>query len=307
LISKPSLSALLENNNVSQGVVARLSLPPIDQGAGQFIYLFILEPEEPAILSILAEITPILEEVIARVRLLQHLREYNQILLRRNSIIHDLIYGVSHDIRTPLIANTINMKLALEGAYGNLPDEFSSVLEKTIISNNSILELSNSLLLLSRFELNDLSLLFEPQRLDHLLNDLLSDLSPLLQSKSIHLLTDLKELTLSGDRQSLRRLFQNLVDNAIKWSPEGGTLKIVSDKDLTRITVDIIDEGPGIPEPMRSSLFTRFGGIHPGSGFGLGLYIAQQIARRHNGLIEYHPEHPGSRFRIIFKTQENPL
>ncbi|MHB1563093.1 MAG: sensor histidine kinase [Leptospirillum sp.] len=306
-ISKPSLSALLENNNVSQGVVARLSLPPIDQGAGQFIYLFILEPEEPAILSILAEITPILEEVIARVRLLQHLREYNQILLRRNSIIHDLIYGVSHDIRTPLIANTINMKLALEGAYGNLPDEFSSILEKTIVSNNSILELSNSLLLLSRFELNDLSLLFEPQRLDHLLNDLLSDLSPLLQSKSIHLLTDLKELILSGDRQSLRRLFQNLVDNAIKWSPEGGTLKIVSDKDLTRITVDIIDEGPGIPEPMRSSLFTRFGGIHPGSGFGLGLYIAQQIARRHNGLIEYHPEHPGSRFRIIFKTQENPL
>ena len=306
-ISKPSLSPILENNHASRGVVARLGLSAIDQDSesARFLYLFILEPGEDSILQILSEITPIIEEVLARVRILQHLTRYNQVLLRRNSIIHDLVYGVSHDIRTPLIANSINMKLALEGAYGAISEEFSSVLEQTILSNNSILEIANSLLLLSRLELDDLNLLFEPVSLDSLLNEVCSDLAPLLGSKSIHLLTDLEAISLSGDRSSLKRLFQNLIDNAIKWSPEEGTIRISSRRDLSGVTVDIVDEGPGIPDSMLSSLFTRFGGIHSGSGFGLGLYIAQQIARRHNGLIEYHPASPGSCFRMIFKTQEN--
>jgi signal transduction histidine kinase len=306
-IEKPSLSALLENNQASQGVVARLSLPPIDGEPGQFLYLFILDPGELSIISILSEITPILEEVTIRVRLLEYLTRYNQILLRRNAVIHDLVYGVSHDIRTPLIANSINMKLALEGAYGNLSDECSPILEQMILSNNSILDLSNNLLLLSRFELNDLSLIFAPVRLGSLLKEVLADLSPLLTSSPINLLTDIEEISINGDAQSLRRLFQNLIDNAIKWSPEGGTIKVSSIRELSDVIVEIVDEGPGIPEAMLSRLFTRFGGIHPGSGFGLGLYIAHQIAERHGGRIEYHPAHPGSRFRIIFRTQEKSL
>jgi signal transduction histidine kinase len=305
-ISKPSLFPILDNNQVSKGVVARISLSPIDQEAdsGQFLYLFILEPGENSILAILTEIAPIIEEVVARVRLLSYLTQYNQVLLHRNSVIHDLIYGVSHDIRTPLIANSINMKLALDGAYGPISDEFSSVLEQTILSNQSILELSNSLLLLSRFELDELNLIFEAVRIDCLLMEVLFDLDPLLQSKSLCLVTDLEEITQNGDGASLKRMFQNLIDNAIKWSPHGGTVKISSKRERSGVTIDIVDEGPGVPDSMHSRLFTRFGGIHSGSGFGLGLYIAQQIAKRHDALIEYHPSSPGSCFRIVFRTQE---
>ena len=308
-ISKPSLFPVLDNNHLSKGVVARISLSAIDHGSDseEFLYLFILEPGESSILAILSEITPIIEEVVARVRLLSYLTQYNQVLLHRNSVIHDLIYGVSHDIRTPLIANSINMKLALDGAYGPISDEFSSVIAQTILSNQSILELSNSLLMLSRFELDDLNLIFEPIRIDCLFKELIAELDPLLRSKSLHLLLDMEEITQDGDGPSLKRMFQNLIDNAIKWSPQGGTIRITSKRERSGVTIDIVDEGPGVPDSMRSNLFTRFGGIHSGSGFGLGLYIAQQIAKRHDALIEYHPASPGSCFRIVFRTQESLL
>ena len=105
--------------------------------------------------------------------------------------------------------------------------------------------------------------------------EVLFDLDPLLQSKSLCLVTDLEEITQNGDGASLKRMFQNLIDNAIKWSPHGGTVKISSKRERSGVTIDIVDEGTGVPDSMHSRLFTRFGGIHSGSGFGLGLYIAQ--------------------------------
>lgn len=306
-MSQLSLAPILENNKASQGVVGRLSIAYRDhpEEKGKFLHLFILDPGEPAILSTLGEIIPILEEVLHRVGLLKHLQEYNRVLIRRNAIIRDLVYGVSHDIRTPLIANSMNMKLAIEGAWGKLPDEFSSVLGQTIHANDSILDLANRLLLLSRYELNDLPVKIEPLRLDIIIADVLLELSPLINSKSLRISSALSPIPFDGDLPSLKRLFLNLIDNAIKWSPTGGEIGVSCSLETFTLTIRIVDEGPGIPEALIPNLFKRFGGMHAGSGFGLGLYIAQQIARRHGGEIDYEPALPGSQFRIKLPVQEN--
>ncbi len=308
-ISQLSLSPLLEHNHSSRGAAGRLSLPDPEHSDEKVrhLHLFILDPEEPATLSILREILPILEEILHRAGLLRHLKEYNEMLERRNTVIRDLVYGVSHDIRTPLIAGIMNMRLGLEGAWGEISPEFSTILEQILQSNDSILDLSNRLLLLSSYELDDHPASVEPLHLDFIISDIIRELSPLTNSKSLKTNLTLPSLPFEGDPVGLRRLFLNLIDNAIKWSPAGGTIGIHGSQDLQTIRITIIDDGPGVPETLRSTLFTRFGGMHPGSGFGLGLYIAQQIARRHGGKIQYEPIPSGSRFQVTLGVQRSIL
>ncbi|MHB1605058.1 MAG: sensor histidine kinase [Leptospirales bacterium] len=308
-MSQLSLIPILENNKASRGVVGRLSIadPDRPEEKRRFLHLFILDPREPSILSTLGEMIPILEEVLHRLSLLRHLQEYNRILVRRNAIIRDLVYGVSHDIRTPLIANSMNMKLAIDGAWGKLPDEFASILGQTIHANDSILDLSNRLLLLSRYELNDLPMKIEPLRLDLIIQEVLTELSPLINGKSLNFSCALGPIPFDGDFPSMKRMILNLIDNAIKWSPPGGAIGVSCLKGESALTLHIVDEGPGIPEALIPNLFKRFGGMHAGSGFGLGLYIAQQIAKRHGGQIDYEPASPGSRFHIKLPLKENRL
>ncbi|MHB1287235.1 MAG: sensor histidine kinase [Leptospirales bacterium] len=308
-ISQLSLSPLLEHNHASRGAAGRLSLPNPEHSLekGRHLHLFILDPEEPATLAILREILPILEEILHRAALLHHLKEYNEMLERRNTVIRDLVYGVSHDIRTPLIAGIMNMRLALEGAWGEISPEFSNILEQTLQSNDSILDLSNRLLLLSSYELDDHPASVEPIHLDFIISDIFRELAPLMNGKSLKATLTLPSLPFEGDPVGLRRLFLNLIDNAIKWSPAGGTIGILASQDPQTVRITIIDEGPGVPETLRTTLFTRFGGIHPGSGFGLGLYIAQQIARRHGGKIQYEPTPSGSRFQVTLAVQRSIL
>ena len=306
-MSQLSLSPLLEHNHASRGAAGRIAFTAPDrmEGKERFLHLFILDPGEPATLSILGEILPVLEEVLHRVGLLRHLQEYNRILLRRNATIRDLVYGVSHDIRTPLIASGMNMRLAIEGAWGTIPPEFSVILEQTLHANDSILDLSNRLLLLSRYELNDLPVTVEPLRLDLVISDLLRELEPLLNRKSLDISVSLPPLPIEGDTPALKRLFLNLVDNAIKWSPPGGKIGVFFSGNDRALTIAIVDEGPGVPQTLVPDLFERFGGIHAGSGFGLGLYIAQQIARRHGGKLRYEPASPGSRFEVTLAVQRS--
>lgn len=297
-ISELSLAFVLESNHVREGIVARLSAGSKAPEETSGILLFLLDPREPEAALLLEEILPVLEELLRRLELLRHLKETNALLLRKNVLIRDLISGLSHDIRTPLLAQNMNMTLALEGVWGAPPEGVASLMGQMIQSNSSLLELSNRLLLLSRYELDALPLERQAFPLDALLSEVLTELEPISRQRGLTLSTHLLPDVFLGDRQALKRLFLNLVDNAIKWSPPGGTVGVSCCKEPSGFLVTISDSGPGIPPEMIPRLFRRFGGLSPGSGFGLGLYLAQQIARLHGGRIHYQKGDPGSLFTV---------
>ncbi|MDA8111202.1 MAG: sensor histidine kinase [Nitrospiraceae bacterium] len=304
-ISQMSLAPFLEKNGMQEGYLARLD--PGFEREGEGLLLFLLDPLDPDPVLLLTEILPVLEDQLRRLTLLAHLRESNADLLRKNALIQDLVWGVSHDLRTPLLAQNMNMALALEGVWGEVPDEVRTLLQQMVQSNASLLELSSRLLLLSRYELGEDLLEWSHFTLVDLVGEVVQEIGPLLQDKRLVLIPRICDTPLEGDRSALRRLLLNLLDNAVKWSPPGGEILIEGGRENRTLTITIRDSGPGIPPEMIPRLFERFGGLRPGSGFGLGLYLAQQIARLHGGRILHTAADPGCLFTLELPERKEGL
>lgn len=301
-----SLSPLLDANHAPRGIMARLTLPATKENEIRlppYLHLFVLAPEENASEAILRDIIPVMEATLVRVALLTDLRSSIETLKKRNSLIEDLIRGVSHDIRTPLIAAGLTLNLAREGAFGSPPEELSQALEQIRRSNDSLLELANHLLFLSRDETEGFPGEGERVELPALIRDVIASLDPLLREKDLRVRTDCSPAITFGNPASLRRLLTNLLDNAIKYSPFGETIHVCCQEEDHRATVRIQDNGSGIPEEMLPGLFERFRKDKDGSGFGLGLYIARQIACQHQGTVRWVPGQPGATFEVILPLE----
>jgi signal transduction histidine kinase len=97
-----------------------------------------------------------------------------------------------------------------------------------------------------------------------------------------------------GDRERLRQVLQNLIDNAVKYSPSGGEVRVRAEPIDGRIRVEVADNGPGIPLEDQQLIFEKFGrstasgGTKPGTG--LGLFIARSIAEAHGGSLDVDSE-----------------
>lgn len=296
-----SLSPLTDANKVSGGIVGRLTLQPRMPGGDRLwphLYLFVLEPSEPETTSILREIIPAMESALLRAALLSDLRKTNDTLRNRNRLVEDLIRGVSHDIRTPLIAADLTLDLVRKGAFGVPPDELGEALDQLRHSNGALLDLANHLLFLSRAETEGFPATGDPVDLPVLSEEVIQSLEPLIQKKQLRIDAILAPAIVRGDRPSLRRLLVNLVDNAIKYSPSGESIQVCCQTTGEKVTISIRDNGSGIPEDIRPGLFERFRKEKDGSGFGLGLYIAQQIARQHRGEIQWFSRPVGTEFRV---------
>jgi signal transduction histidine kinase len=106
------------------------------------------------------------------------------------------------------------------------------------------------------------------------------------------------------DKEAISRALINLLDNALKVSPEGGTIKINLGKlNAKEIFIEVIDEGPGIEEEDRQKIFERF--FHKGKGTGLGLTLVNHIVEGHNGRVELESQkNKGSKFRIVLPLKK---
>jgi signal transduction histidine kinase len=143
------------------------------------------------------------------------------------------------------------------------------------------------------------------------LNDLIAgvadDLRILAEQKEVRLAYQAGEsVTLTADPVHLRRALVNLVDNAIKYTPSGGTVNIRQEAVADKVRISIIDTGAGIPAPELTNIFHRFyrsTGSKADLGFGLGLSIAQSIINAHQGTIEVNSTvGKGSTFSVILPS-----
>lgn len=240
-----------------------------------------------------------LGKLLERAELLASLERQRTELERQNGVIRDLVYAFSHDLRTPLIANAMNMRLALEGAYGELSADYQSVLNNGLSANEDLLELADSLLLVARFESGEPPGETDAVEFRGLLEESVARLYPVLSDKDVRVtLHAPTELSILGRAAELRRVVQNLLDNAVKFSPEGGSVSVALQRDeeslsAQGVTLSVCDSGPGVPEALLPHLFERFSHGKAGGGSGLGLYLAQQLVAGHGGTLRYTPRPEG--------------
>jgi signal transduction histidine kinase len=191
----------------------------------------------------------------------------------------------AHELRTPLTALALQIQL-LERARGE--EERGAALARLDERVKRATRVVEQLLVLARLEPETAAQ--KPQRvaLDALARAVASDAAPLAAQKDVALSVSADPAAVMASEDALRILAANLVDNAIRYTPPGGRVKVRTRRDGASAVLEVADNGPGIPEQERARVFDRFyrGADAAGSGSGLGLAIARQVAELHGGRIE---------------------
>ncbi|GGK19185.1 hypothetical protein GCM10008955_10780 [Deinococcus malanensis] len=237
----------------------------------------------PQLVEAMATLQPLLE----RTTLLDNLAGQRAQLAEQGEVVRDLIYAFSHDLRTPLMANALHMQQALRGAYGPLPEEYCRTLQNGLDANDSLLSLADQLLTVARYEGGEAQ--EEPQEVNlrSVILGVVDQVQPRAQARWVNIELRLDSVRLYGAKHDLRRAVQNLVDNAVKFSPLEGTVIIELKLDLDDAEVSVTDEGPGVPAARAGTLFQRFRTGGAGGSTGLGLYLTRRIAEAHGGAVSY--------------------
>ncbi|WP_402719353.1 ATP-binding protein [Janthinobacterium rivuli] len=199
------------------------------------------------------------------------------------------IADATHELRTPLAAMRVNVE-ALQGQAHDARQQ--ELLDGIVNSGNRAARLVGQLLQLTRSEVQaGGGELPRRQALDTLLQDRLAALSGLAQACDIELeLQASVSLSVAGQRESLVSLIDNLVENAIKYSPRGSSVTVSLHAERGQAVLHVADQGPGIAPALYDRVFDRFfrapQQAQPGSG--LGLSIVASVVRQHGGTIQLH-------------------
>jgi PAS domain S-box-containing protein len=224
-------------------------------------------------------------------RLLAQLEEQNERLRELDRMKDEFVALVSHELRTPLTSILGYLELVLEGEAGEVSDDQAHFL--AIIERNAqrLLRLVGDLLFVAQIEAGKLAIEREPCDLAQLAADCIEAARPRASEKRIELaFAGDRRVELLGDRTRLAQLLDNLVSNAIKFTPDGGRVGVRLNLHGRRVEVGVSDTGIGIAPEELASLFQRFfrtseATRHAIQGTGLGLTITKAIAEAHGGTI----------------------
>ncbi|HWQ12923.1 MAG TPA: ATP-binding protein [Roseiflexaceae bacterium] len=214
----------------------------------------------------------------------------------------------SHELRTPLTAVIGQIDVALE--WPGTLESYRRTLRAVREQVERLTRLTNDLLLLARADGQFLSEPVEPVDLGSILPALVAQVEPLARTRDVALaLPPVPSITVPGNEDHLIRLFMNLLDNAIRYTPAGGQVTLGVMCQPGRVGVRVADSGPGIAPEHLPHLFDRFYRVDAGrsrgqGGSGLGLAIAQRIAQAHGGAITVESAvGVGSTFTVWLPTE----
>ena len=209
----------------------------------------------------------------------------------------DLVANVSHELRTPVSA----LRAVLENLVDGVGQPDQATLQAALSQTERLSGLVTDLLDLSRVDAGIAPLARETVALQGFLDETVAEARLSRRPVTYVVHVDPADLTVHADRSRLHQLVANLLDNAGRHSPSGGTVTVVARRAGDRTVLEVTDEGPGIAPDDRAHVFERFttGGADGTGGTGLGLAIARWVTQLHGGHIEVaESDRPGPGCRI---------
>lgn len=194
-----------------------------------------------------------------------------------------LLLDISHELRSPLARLSVAVELARSG------DDAESHLNRIQKEADRLNSLVGELLQVTRAEGDPSQRRLDPVRLDTLVAEVVDDCTIEAEARGCHVrLTEEKAATLAGDAELLRRAVENVVRNAIRYSPAGTTVAVSVDSSPDQVAVTVRDYGPGVPEETLTRIFDPFYRVgtdrnRNSGGVGLGLAIARRAVELHKG------------------------
>ncbi len=208
---------------------------------------------------------------------------------------HRLVADASHELRTPLTAMRAELEVSLRA--DDLDPAAQDVLRSTLEEVDRLSRTVDGLLTLSRADQGALDLHRRPVDLAAIAEDTVERLRALAATRGVSVETQATPAPAHVDAAWLGQAIGNLLDNAIKFSPAGGTVTVTTAAEGGEALVRVLDEGPGIPADARELVFDRFHRLDPSrtratGGSGIGLSIVREIAQAHGGRAWTEPD-PG--------------
>lgn len=221
-----------------------------------------------------------------------------------------------HQLRAPLTIIKGNLSLMKDELAKNSKIDLKEYLEEIGIANEKMLDLINALSIILKLESNDLPVNVQPIDFLSIIEEIINKFEPKIKKKKINLEKDFsKNLPIINyDSDLIKIIFQNIISNAVNYTPENGKIKIKIQKQKNDFLIEVSDNGLGIPENQQSKVFTKFfradNIIKENDGAGLGLYIVKFLIEIFNGKIWFKSEqNKGTVFSILipFKIQKGTV
>ncbi|KKS73237.1 MAG: Integral membrane sensor signal transduction histidine kinase, partial [Parcubacteria group bacterium GW2011_GWF2_42_7] len=224
------------------------------------------------------------------------LAEANKKLIELDQQKSDFLSIAAHQLRTPLSGIKWTLSMLLSGDLGTLNDDQKTFLMKSYESNNRMVTLVNDMLVADRIQLGKVQYGFKYINLIDLMDNILFEINPVASRRNISIkyknrFADLPHVY--TDPETMRVVLQNLLENAIKYTIEGGKIEIDVSRKGEYLLVSISDNGIGIPEDQVKNVFTRFFRASNAvkketDGSGLGLYITKTMVEKNGGKIWFN-------------------
>jgi signal transduction histidine kinase len=216
------------------------------------------------------------------------------------------VSDASHELKTPITALKTILEVSLRDPHLDLK-EAKTVIKDSITATNQLKKLSDSLLKLDRLSDFSSSLNLEKVKINKIMKASAKSIAFQALAKNITLIVKGVSGEIMADGEKLEELFLIMLDNAIKYSPEGSQIKFIASKNTSFVTFKIIDQGIGISSKDLPHIFDRFYRADnartksDASGYGLGLSIARSIIDQHHGSIKVDSLlGQGTTFKLIF-------
>jgi hypothetical protein len=215
--------------------------------------------------------------------------------------------AVTHELKTPIAIASLNMETIQKRELEK--EQREKLMNNTLEELRRLNALCNNLLLSSQMESSGYRASYEPIRISQIAEKCVKDFSVRFPGRHI-LCSGGNESMILGDRFLLEMGLNNLIDNAIKYSPRESNIYIATEENDTRVTLEVKDEGQGIPRDEQKQIFEKFyragdEATRKARGTGLGLFIVRKVADAHQAVISMTDNDPrGSIFRISFIKSE---
>lgn len=249
--------------------------------------------------------------VLKNAFLFEQIKEINEKLKELDKLKSQFLSFASHQVKSPMTVVKDYANLIYDGAYGKASPKIKETAKKIKNSADRMISLVDDFLDLRKIEEGRMEYNFEDVDVARLVKEVSDEMKTLAAEKKLKLVFEsgVKKINIRADKQKLRQVIQNLIDNAIKYTPKGFVkINMLLANDYILITVS--DSGIGVSKELSPHLFEEFRRDPKAGkriqGTGLGLYIAKQIVEAHNGEIwaESEGEGKGSKFCVKLKADK---